>query len=143
MSSTRQAEGLRWASIRRTRGMVRASDNQATKRGYQHRVPETPARPAARPRRRLEQARPMTGRARLDSYGAATPAELTGPQRRRYNAKMNRQVNRTSGIARTLRGRERAERTALPQPAQPSESLTAAESRSLLSKINEIWRRPR
>jgi hypothetical protein len=87
----------------------------------------------------------MTGRARLDSYGAASVAELTGPQRRRYNAKMNRQVNRTSGIARTLRGRERPQKPAqLPRPAESGQGLvTAAESRSLLGKINEVWRRKR
>ena len=178
MSSINQAEGERWAMIRQTRGMSRASANQATKRGYRHRTTKVPrgtavsttqkcVPPHVKTRDRLAQARPMSGRARLNSYGftglrpelgkdgkptgrmvktrqaGVTADELTGAQRRRYRAKMNRQVNRTSGIARTLRGREVREPVQLPQLPKPEKRLDADESKSLLKRINEVWRRSR
>lgn len=152
--SERQREGERWALIRRSGGITSASPNQATKRGYMHRERAVPrgtslppgtrgVPPHAKLRDPLPQARPMTGRRRLDSYGAQSTSELTGPQRRRFNSKMNRQLNRSSGIARTLRGRERPQRVQLPQPAQPENLVAAAETKSLLRRINEVWRRDR
>lgn len=153
-SSENQREGLRQAQIHANRGMQMASGNQATKRGYRHRVvPRGTSRPAAPPGTRgvpphaklrdpLPQARPMSGRARLASYGAESVEQLTGKQARRYRAKMNRQVNRRSGIARTLRGREHQLTVREPQP-EPENLVKAAEAKTLLKRINEVWRRSR
>lgn len=154
MSSERQREGLRQAMLHETGRMQAASPNQATKRGYRHRVRDVPrgtsvapsqkcVPPHVKTRGTLPQARPMTGRARLDSYGARSTEELTGAQRRRFQSKMYRQLNRSSGIARTLRGRARPQPVKRERPPEPENLVKAAEAKSLLRRINEVWRRSR